>query len=78
MQRNNGREPGQNPGLYIFECVMALLYITISCIVLFTQIGIDAISGNLRLALGIILGIYGIFRIYRAIKKYKENKTSGE
>jgi hypothetical protein len=47
-----------------------------SYIFLFTDIFSDAISGkNIRLILGILLGIYGISRVYRAVGKFsiKEN-----
>ena len=71
MQENNRKESGQNPGLYIFECVMSLLYLCISYILLFTKIFGYAVSDkNIRLALGILLGLYGIFRVYRAVKKF--------
>jgi len=61
--------------LSIFESVMALLYLVISYMLLFTNLFGNAISsGNARLFLGILLGIYGIFRVFRAIRKYKSNK----
>ena len=66
----------KNTGLLsIFESVMALLYLAISFMLLFTTLFDNAISsGNTRLLLGILLGVYGIFRVFRAIKKYKGNK----
>ncbi len=71
MQRENRKEPGQNTGLYIFECAMSLLYLCMSYILLFTRIFEDAVSDkNIRLVLGILLGVYGIFRIYRAVRKF--------
>ena len=72
MQENNKKNPIQNLGLYIFECIMALLYLAVSFILLFTKLFGNSIPDkNLRLFLGILLGFYGIFRVYRAIRKYK-------
>ena len=67
---NNREEPRQNIGMYIFECTMSLLYLAMSFVLLFTKLFEDAISDkSIRLGLGILLGFYGIFRAYRAIKK---------
>ncbi len=55
--------------LYIFECVMAILYLTLSFLFLFTNLFVDSIGGTVRILLGVLLGIYGIFRVYRALKK---------
>jgi len=53
---------------------MSLLYLGVAYILLFTNILEGKISErNIRLALGILLGLYGIFRVYRVIKK-KEMK----
>ena len=72
MQENNKKESGQNIGLYIFESVMALLYLVISFILLFTKLFEDAITDkSIRLFLGILLGFYGIFRVYRAFVKFR-------
>ncbi len=61
--------------LSIFESVMALLYLAISYMLLFTTLFDNAVSDkNVRLLLGILLGVYGIFRVFRAIRKYKNNK----
>lgn len=71
MQEDNKRKSGRNLSLYIFECVMSVMYLGMSYILLFTGMFGDAVSNkNVRSALGIILGIYGIFRVYRAVKKF--------
>jgi len=75
MQENKKKNSIQNLGLYIFECIMALLYLAASFILLFTELFNHPIPDkNLRLFLGILLGFYGVFRIYRAYRKYKNNK----
>ena len=72
MQRNDRKEPGLNAGLYVFECVMSLLYLGVSYILIFTKLFEDTVSDkNIRLLLGLLLGFYGIFRVYRAIKKFQ-------
>ena len=77
MQKDNNKETGRKTALYIFECVMAFLYLAVSFILLFTRFFEDSIPNkNLRLLLGILLGFYGIFRVYRAIKKSKSKNDA--
>jgi len=59
---------------YIFECVMSLLYLIASYILLFTKLleGWFFNNSSLRMALGILLAMYGFFRVYRAIRKFLE------
>jgi len=60
---------GVKLGLFIFECMMALFYVAISVILLFTPLLIHRIQPGLRIGFGIVLGIYGLFRVYIAYKK---------
>jgi hypothetical protein len=67
---------GQNIALFVFESAMAVLYLVFGVIFLFTSlfdVALMKIMGadiySIKIALGVILGLYGIFRIYRAIKK---------
>ena len=86
MQENNKKGSVQNMVLYIFESVMAFLYLAMSFVLLFTKLFEEAISKfvvigqtfkNMQLFLGILLGFYGIFRVYRAIRKFRNmNKES--
>ena len=69
QQREDRTVKQRNQALYIFECVMSLAYLAFSVIFLFTELFIDTVSGTPRLMVGILLGIYGIFRVYRALKK---------
>jgi hypothetical protein len=48
---------------------MSLFYLAFAVIFLFTDLFMDTVSGTIRLLVGILLGIYGIFRIYRALRK---------
>ena len=66
---NTDKYKVQKLGLFIFECVMALAYVAISVVLLFTPIFNQRIQEGIRLGLGITLGLYGLFRVYRAYKK---------
>ena len=74
---NIDKNKGQKLGLFIFECVMAVFYVCLSIIMLFAHwnyfnnIDANGFKG-LRIAVGIVIGIYGLFRIYRAYVKIKE------
>jgi hypothetical protein len=64
---------GQMLGLFVFECVMAVVYIALSVILLFTPFfNHSMIQGGFKIGLGIILGLYGLFRVYRAYVKIKQ------
>ncbi len=69
QQRENRSIKQQSQISYIFECVMSVFYIAFSVIFLFTDLFIDTVSGTIRLLVGILLGIYGIFRAYRSLRK---------
>lgn len=56
--------------LLIFESVMALFYPVLG--ILFIKMNIPQFSLGFKLVFGIILILYGIFRIYRVIKKIKK------
>ena len=63
---------GQQLALFVFEAAMAVLYLVFSVVCLFpslTRIHFEPQFEGIRMVLGIILGIYGIFRVYRAIRK---------
>ena len=62
----------QRFGLFIFECFMALFYVAICIVLLFTPLFVYKIQSGLRISLGVIMGIYGLFRIYRAYCKIKQ------
>jgi hypothetical protein len=64
---------GQKMVLIVFESAMAVLYFAIGIILLIaplfhTVFQRAAINDGLRILLGAILGLYGLFRIYRSIK----------
>ena len=63
------RFSGTKLGLFIFECIMALFYVAFSYILLFTPLLNNRIQEGIRIGLGIVLGIYGLYRIYIAYKK---------
>ena len=59
---------GQKLGLFIFECVMSIVYLALAIILLFTPF-LSSIQGGLRIGIGILFGLYGLFRIFRVYKK---------
>ena len=74
MRENNPdlRERGQKPVMFIFECVMAVVYLLVASVLLFTDYlgGENSIlSNNVRMGLGIIFAVYGVLRVFRAIRK---------
>ena len=60
---------GQKLGLFIFECLMALVYVAMSIILLFTPLLNRFIQEGFRIGLGVMFGLYGLFRVYRAYGK---------
>lgn len=68
--------PPQSQASYIFECTMAALYLILAYILLCTTIFSASIANpTVRYTLGGLLAVYGIFRIYRAIRKFiRRNK----
>ena len=67
---NENRYGGQKFALFIFECFMAVMYVLASYVFLFTHFFDNSIlPKGIRIGLGIVLGLYGFFRIYRAYKK---------
>ena len=56
-------------GWLIFESVMAVLYLIFGAIFLFTPTFDKVMQKGFGIALGIVLVLYGIFRIFRAVRK---------
>jgi len=67
--KRTSKYSGQKLALFIFECVMAIAYLALGIVLLFTPLFIYQIPGGLRIGLGVILVSYGVFRVYRAYKK---------
>ncbi|MCL1938854.1 MAG: hypothetical protein FWF52_10720 [Candidatus Azobacteroides sp.] len=70
---NPNKFDGQKLGWSIFEGAMAILYLVFAFIFLFPSLLHLrlAVQDGLRIMFGIILGVYGIFRIFRVIKKMR-------
>jgi len=69
MDSDDTKEKVQKLGFLIFESVMAFAYIAFGYVLLFTPLLNDRIQGGLRIGLGVILGLYGLFRVYQAYRK---------
>jgi len=68
---NYDRFSGAKLGLFIFECIMALFYVAFGIILLFDLLPMltNRIQEGFKIGLGIVLGIYGLYRVYIAYKK---------
>jgi hypothetical protein len=65
---------GQKIALLLFEAAMSVLYLVFAVIFLFPSLLHLQFAPQLesiRVVLGIVLGMYGIFRIYRVLKKLR-------
>ena len=72
--KESSKWKGQNLPFLAFEAVMAVLYLAFAVVFLFPSLLPFQFSTqfeSMRIVLGIILGIYGIFRIYRIIRKLR-------
>ena len=82
--KNTEKYNGQRLASFIFECFMAVLYVALSIMMLFASFiynsvqegSIRNICGKLlsinevlRIIVGIVVGLYGLFRVYRAYVK---------
>jgi len=75
MDSDDTKYKAQKLGLFIFESVMSFAYIALSIVLLFTPIFTHRIQNGLRIGLGVILGLYGLFRVYRVyVKIAQRNK----
>ena len=72
-EKSNKRE-GLQLALFVFEAAMSVFYLLFSVVFLFPSLSPIPFAPQfegIRIVLGIILGIYGIFRVYRVIKKLR-------
>lgn len=72
MDKDNQKVSGRIL-ICIFESLMSILYLFMAYILIGTT-AFNNLSSSLRLPFGIVLAIYGAFRVYRAIKKLKSTK----
>ncbi|MDR1632437.1 MAG: hypothetical protein LBR97_06120 [Dysgonamonadaceae bacterium] len=64
-----GKYKGQRLGLFIFDCFMSVMYVVLSVILLFTSLLKNwQIQSEIKIGLGVLFGLYGIFRVTRATK----------
>jgi hypothetical protein len=64
-----GKYDGQRAGLFIFDCFMSVMYLVFSFVLLFTSLLKNwQVRHEIQIGLGVLFGLYGIFRVARAVK----------
>lgn len=63
-----------NPA-FILRFTIAIAYIFLGALLLFSSIKISVLSNTNQYALAALLVVYGVFRMYRAIKILKEEEN---
>ncbi len=71
--KDNQKVDGRYVIICIFESLMSVLYLCMAYILIATKI-FENIAAVFRIPFGILLAIYGVFRVYRAIRKLKSMK----
>jgi FtsH-binding integral membrane protein len=66
---NSEQSESQKFGLFIFDCFMSVMYLVLSVILLFTAFFKIWLADGIRIGLGVIFGLYGIYRVIRATKR---------
>jgi len=69
---NSDQEEGQKLGLFIFDCFMSVIYLFLSIILLFTPFvkkNWPMMPEGVITGLGVLLGLYGIYRVVRVTKR---------
>lgn len=70
-----GKYEGQRLGLFIFDCFMSVMYLVLSIVLLFTSLlKVWQIQREIQIGLGVLFGLYGIFRVTRATKMILRKK----
>jgi|GEM_PF-4838299 len=50
----------------IFGIVMAVVYVALGLVLVFTPLGASVFSKEVKMAFGAAISLYGLFRLYRA------------
>jgi len=69
---NSDGQSDQRLGLFLFDCFMSVLYLILGITLLFTNWIIPdrwQVSEGVKIGLGTLLGLYGIYRVARVTKK---------
>ena len=72
MKNRSPKVNGQSLVSFIFEAFMAVLYCVMGYVFLATEL--FNVNEKVRMPLGILLSLYGLFRLYRVVKKLKTAK----
>ncbi|MDR1371659.1 MAG: hypothetical protein LBJ17_00830 [Dysgonamonadaceae bacterium] len=80
MGDNNSDNGGRYGIVFVFECVMAIFYVVFGIVLLFTLL-LDRVlfyNQTVKLTVGVLFLVYGIFRIYRSCKKIREKEQEND
>jgi hypothetical protein len=65
---------GKEQALFVFDAFMAVLYLAVGLTLLLADMSRFRIQGVLKILLGVLFTVYGLFRIYRAFKNAVSNE----
>ena len=73
-RKTSNKQKGIQFGLLIFECGMAILYLFFAVVFIAPSIFHFQLNvqDSLRIMIGVIVGIYGLFRVFRCVNRIKE------
>jgi H+/Cl- antiporter ClcA len=70
---NRNKFDGRKLGTFIFDCFIAVVWLAFSIVLLFTPyFNHSILNRGLIIMLGVVFGLYGLFRLYRAFIKVKQ------
>jgi len=68
---NDKKEDKKNNSKYIFSLFMLLIYFGMSYLLIFSELFSQQYSSFVRIIIGLLFFVYGIFRAYRIIRTKK-------
>jgi uncharacterized membrane protein HdeD (DUF308 family) len=71
--KNKSMRPGISLALNLFKHTMAVIYIIAGVFLLFAKIEFLTIDKKYQYVVGVMLIVYGIYRIYRAIQSIRSD-----
>ncbi len=66
------RKPLHETVIFTFSIVMAVVYVVLGIVILFSPLGDVVLSKEIKLVFGSAIIIYGLFRLYRSIRQSRD------